>query len=199
MHALVHRALYCFLRDSHGPALRDRVGLAAGLPGGCAGAGGLGAVDPALTDRLVAVAAAELGIAGDALLEDLGTYLVSHPTMAPMRRLLRYGGICFEDFLHALPDLPDRARLAVPDFRLPAFDLRDDGAGRYRLRLGPGWAGVGPIVIGTLRAMADDYGALVLLGHEAGAQGDDRIGIEVVDLGFASARAFELARPEARG
>jgi len=197
MHALVNRALRCFLRDSHGATLWAQVAQTAGVPE--SGGAGLGRVDPARTEGLVAAAAAALHRDREGLLEDLGTYLVSHPNMAPMRRLLRYGGICFVDFLHALPDLPDRARLAVPDLALPSFDLRAEGQGRYVLRLGRGWPGVGPIVVGALRALADDYGTLAMLVRTPGADGDDSIAIDVVDTAFASGRAFELAVPAVAG
>ncbi len=62
------------------------------------------------------------------LLEDLGTYLVSHPNVQGLRRLLRFGGAGFIDFLHSLDELHDRARLAVPDLDLPQLELRDHGS-----------------------------------------------------------------------
>lgn len=43
------------------------------------------------------------------ILEDIGTYLVSHPKVEPLRRLLRFGGPTFTEFLHSLDDLPARA------------------------------------------------------------------------------------------
>ena len=49
------------------------------------------------------------------MMEDLGTYLIMNPSFPAVRRLLRFSGVTFLDFLHSLDDLPDRVRLAVPD------------------------------------------------------------------------------------
>ena len=57
------------------------------------------------------------------ILEDIGTYLVSNPNVEALRRLLRFGGVTFVEFLHSLDDLPDRARLAVSDLHLPKIEL----------------------------------------------------------------------------
>ena len=73
----------------------------------------------------------------------MGTYLVSHPARAGIRRLLRFGGSDFRDFLHSLEDLPERGRLALPDLLLPPISVSDQGAGRYALGIGPGGAGLG--------------------------------------------------------
>ena len=47
------------------------------------------------------------------LLEDLGTFLVSHPRMERLRRLMRFSGETYLEFLLSLDDLPDRVRLAA--------------------------------------------------------------------------------------
>ena len=54
-------------------------------------------------------------------------------------------------------------------------------------------AGFGHVVMGLLRAMADDYGALALLEHK-GTRGDTEIlEIQLLDTAFAEGREFELA------
>ena len=56
-------------------------------------------------------------------LEDIGTYLASHLNVEALRRLLRFGGAHFVDFLYSLDDLHDLARLAVDDLELPTVTL----------------------------------------------------------------------------
>jgi hypothetical protein len=55
-------------------------------------------------------------------------------------------------------------------------------------------AGVGHVAMGLLRAMADDYGALVLLDHMGSAGAEERISIRILDQAWTPGRRFELAR-----
>lgn len=131
------------------------------------------------------------------LCEDLGTYLVSHPNIAALRRLLRFGGVTFVDFLHSLDELHGRAKLAVSTLDLPMLELREKSGGAYSLacfhnnqRFCEAFAFV---LVGLLRAMADDYGALVYLEH-VGAQGRSQIiSINLLDVEFAEGRSFSLS------
>ncbi len=109
-----------------------------------------------------------------------------------MRRLLRFGGVNFEDFLHSLDDLPDRARMAVADLHLPAIELHDDSEGRYGLICDSPLAGFGHLMMGVLRVMADDYGALALLELEEGEEGRETVHIQLVAADYADGRAFDL-------
>lgn len=127
------------------------------------------------------------------ILEDLGTFLVSNPQVESLRRLLRFGGVNYSEFLHSLDDLPDRARLAVSDLHLPGLELMEQAPGSFELWCQPGIPGYAQVLMGVLRAMADDYGSLVILDHEGTrADGVDVIAITVVETEFAEGRAFDL-------
>lgn len=191
MHGLINRSIQCFLRDTYGPALWSRVAESAGV-----GAGGFEAMlsyDDSLTDAVLDQAAHALSRSRDGLLEDLGTYLVSNPNFESLRRLLRFSGVSFEEFLHSLEDLPARGRLAVPDLELPQLELSDLGGGNFALTCASPHRGFGHVMVGILRAMADDYGALVLLDHAGTHDDAERIEIELLDHQFAEGRAFRLA------
>jgi len=149
--------------------------------------------DPALTEAVLVAAAHQLARPRETVLEDLGTYLVSHPNVEALRRLLRFGGVGFVDFLHSLEDLPDRARLAVPDLDLPSLDLTDHGDDRFTLRCRSPLAGAGHVMMGLLRAMADDYGSLVLLDHQGSGPEGEVIAIQMLESRFAEGRRFDLA------
>lgn len=192
MHGLVNRSLQCFLRDVFGTEAWRRVAAAADAPP--EGFEPLLRYDDAVTLRLIAAAAATLGLPRDSLLEDLGTYLVSHPNRESLRRLLRFGGVSFLDFLHSIDDLPERGRLALPDLDLPQIELRDAGEGRFVLFCRGPWPDFATVLVGVLRAMADDYGTLALFEQLPAAEdGSARIGIELLDPGHAAGRRFELA------
>lgn len=126
------------------------------------------------------------------LLEDLGTYLVSHPNVEALRRLLRFGGVNFEDFLHSLDDLPDRARLALDDLVLPKIELREHAAGSYTLSCQSEQSGWGYVLMGVLRTMADDYGALAMVDHKGGNRQGETLSITLLETEFSEGRDFDL-------
>ncbi|MFN7223887.1 MAG: heme NO-binding domain-containing protein [Paracoccaceae bacterium] len=191
MHGLINRALENFLKERHGQALWQRVVQRACLP--------FDSFEPLLTydiaiiDAVISAACAELDRPRDTVLEDMGTALVSHRARDGLRRLLRFGGVGFRDFLYSLEELPDRARLALPDLNLPDMRLEDRGAGCFALVAAPPFAGAGFILIGLLRAMADDYGALVLLDMAPPSADGDVILIHLLDEAHAEGRRFDLA------
>lgn len=192
MHGLINRAIECFVRDTYGaPVWHDLVqaldldftevepmlGYPADLPGRM-----LDALETRLTKPRPEIE------------EDIGTYLVSHPNAERLRRLLRFGGVDFVDFLHSLDDLPDRARQAVPDLDLPKLALSPDGPDGYCLTVGQtaGSLRLGHVMAGLLRAMADDYGTLALLEHEGTETGDEVIAVRLLEREFAAGRDFDL-------
>lgn len=191
MHGLINRALQCFLRDAYGPATWAAVAREAGL--GFDSFEPMLTYDSELTDAVLATAAHILNRPRETVLEDLGTYLVSHPNLEALRRLLRFGGMTFVDFLHSLEDLPGRGRLAVPDLDLPTLEISDYGPELFVLLCRSPIPGAGHVMMGLLRAMADDYGALVLLDHQGEVMGGEAISIQLLDQGHAEGRSFELA------
>ena len=191
MHGLINRSIQSFLRDTYGDRLWLGVAEDAGL--GAEGFEAMLCYDDALTVAMVDCAARRLDRPRDAVLEDLGTYLVSHPNLERLRRLLRFGGVSFVDFLHSLDDLPGRARLALPEFDPPVLELLDDAPGRFTLHCRAPLPGIGHVVVGLLRAMADDYGALVLLEHLGAKRGGELVSIHLLETQFAAGRRFELA------
>lgn len=191
MHGLFNRAIQCFLRDTYGQAVWLAVAQRAQL--GFEGFETMLTYDLAITEAVLHAAAAELNRPRDTVLEDLGTYLVSHPNVEALRRLLRFGGASFVDFLHSLEDLPDRARLALPELELPTLDFTDLGEGEFLLRCRGHVRGVGHVVVGLLRAMADDYGALVVLDHAGADAGGEVVTIHLLDHSHTNGRRFHLA------
>jgi len=190
MHGLINRALQTFVCQTYGRECWLRVTEAAGL--GFTEFEAMLIYEKDQTLRVLAALCDDLGRPEAELLEDLGTYLVSDPAVEALRRLLRFGGATFVEFLHSLDDLPDRARLAVEDLYLPQMELREQIAGQFSLSCGPGLPGFGWVMMGVLRTMADDYGALVLLDYEGRRDQTDVISITLIETSFAEGRSFEL-------
>lgn len=189
MRRLVNRSIQLFLRDTYGPQVWRDVAAAAGAP--AEGFEVMLRYPPEVTSRLLDAATARLGRRSDCLLEDMGTYLATHENTAALRRLLRFGGITFADFLFSLEDLPDRGRLALPDLDLPSLELEDEGE---RLRLvirDSDMPGIGHVLVGLMRALADDYGALAVFEH-AEVGGAEVVTIQLLDQRFSEGRRFRL-------
>jgi len=225
MHGLINKAFEGFLVDSFGAAKWQAILRGAGLVDevGSDGFDALRLYPDAVTEAVLNAAVAELGRPRESLLEDLGTYLVSHPRTERLRRLMRFGGGCYTDFLRSLGDLNGRTRLAVPDLHLPRMTLEDlepdaPVPGRFRLTCHDCPPGFSLVVLGILRAMGDDYGALVVLeplarpaaagrrvqdpdragpaadaGAMPGGRVDECLVIDVHDPAFHEGRQFELA------
>jgi hypothetical protein len=191
MHGLVNKAFQCFIRDTYGLGAWTAVARQAEL--GFDGFETLSDYDPRLTHRAIEAAVLVLDRPREALLEDTGTYLVSHPNTEAVRRLLRFGGAGFLDFLFSLDELPDRARLALTDLRLPQIEILEQGQGQFTLHVHTALPGAGHVLVGLLRAMADDYGALAVMEHRGKGPFGEVIDLQLLDPGFAKGRQFDLA------
>ena len=191
MLGLVNRSIQNFLTDTFGERIWYAVACKAGVSP--EGFEPMLSYEDTLTDRLLDVACETLDRRLFDFLEDLGTYL---STREPVRRLLRYGGRDYVDFLRSLNELQGRTQLALEDLKLPELTLRGLGVGRYTLSVigaPPGW---GAVFAGVLRAMADDYGALVLIElneHTEDGPAGEAIAVQLLDSFHASGRSFDLS------
>lgn len=191
MHGLINKAFQCYVRDTFGQQAWLNVARHAGLDFDSFET--LADYSPMLTPRIVDSAVAVLARPRESLFEDMGTYLVSHQNTEAVRRLLRFGGSSFVDFLGSLDELPDRARLALADLYLPNITLTEQDDDSYCLHIRTPLHGSGHIMVGLLRAMADDYGALAVMEHQGKGRFGEVISIQILEHGFAEGREFALA------
>ncbi|MEO0380082.1 MAG: heme NO-binding domain-containing protein [Pseudomonadota bacterium] len=190
MHGLINRAIQCFVVDSYGTDTWVEATRIANL--GFVEFESMLVYDDDVTPQLLNAVSFVLNRDRNEVMEDIGTYLVSNPNVEALRRLLRFGGLEFVEFLHSLDDLPDRARLAVSDLNLPALELHDCASGQFSLVCQSPIEGYGHVMMGVLRAMADDYGVLAVLEHTGAGDGTETISITLVETEFAEGRSFEL-------
>jgi len=190
MHGLINRAIQSFTCHTYGKARWLAVTQAAGLE--TADFEAMLIYDEDQSRRVLSALCADLGREESDVLEDLGTFLVANPNVESLRRLLRFGGVNYVDFLHSLDDLPDRVRLAVADLDLPRLELREYTEGQFSLTCQAGLQGYASVMLGILRAMADDYGALVMLEPRGGKDGVEMIDIKLIETEYAAGRSFDL-------
>jgi len=191
MHGLINRAIERFVRDTYGRDVWGAVVRDAGLE--FTEFESMLSYESEVTHRVLDALAANLNRPLPDTLEDIGTYLVSHPKVEALRRLLRFGGPTFTEFLHSLDDLPARAQLAVPDLHLPDLELCEHGADAYSVHCRGELPGFGHVIVGLLRALADDYGALALLEHKGTRDGCEIIDVRLLAAEHTRGRAFYLA------
>lgn len=190
MHGLINRAIQCFVTDSYGADKWVEAARVADLE--FVEFEAMLVYDDGVTPRVLDAVSTVLDRPREDVMEDIGTYLVSHPNVEALRRLLRFGGVTFVEFLHSLDDLPDRARLAVADLHLPRIELREHGPGHFSLVCESPIKGYGHVLMGVLRTLADDYGVLALLDHQGSGKGIETVSISLIETEFAEGRAFDL-------
>ena len=191
MHGLLNRSIQSFVIDTYGRAAWVEATLLA--DNGFEDFEALLPYDDDLTIRMLDAVSARLTKPVETILEDLGTYLVSFPRLEPLRRLLRFGGRNFLEFLLSLDDLRDRARLAVPDLDIPQLEVVRGGEGVFFLHSTWAVSGFGHVMMGILRAMADDYGDLVFLDHKGSDGQVEKLKITLLETAFAEGREFDLS------
>ncbi|MEO0357548.1 MAG: heme NO-binding domain-containing protein [Pseudomonadota bacterium] len=189
MHGFISKGVLCFVRDVHGDELYqtviDTVGVDLQSPDLYLKA------DTTLPWRAMGVVSDVLGRSPDDLLDDFGTYLISHENTSALRRLMRFSGQDFEDFLAGLPDLKPRVAMAIPGLELPRIDVENYTSGAS-VRVFPGLDGYPQVIAGVIRAMADDYGALVQVQLDPAADGFWMAQVVIIDSGFGTGRNFDL-------
>ena len=191
MHGLVNKGLERFLVDVYGQGTWLEIARVAELPADSFEA--LLTYDVELTLKVIRIASSQLEKSEHALLEDLGTYLVSDPKMDSIRRLLRFGGIDYADFVSSLDELPERVRLAVPNLNIPEIAVEEIGPDEYRIDVISDFGRFGVILAGVLRAMADDYGCLSLIEWSSDAPAHETLQVQLLDGTYAEGRAFVLS------
>ncbi len=189
MHGLVNSAIQSFVCDAYGPDVWLRVTSHADL--GFDTFENMLVYDDVLTERVLDSVFAELDRPREAVMEDIGLSLITKSDA--LRRLLRFSGATFLDFLYSLDDLADRTRLAVPDLAFPVLELHELGRGELLLVTRSNIEGFAHMMSGVLQGMADDYGALVTIAHRGAFMGTERLSINVHEAAFAPGRRFDLA------
>ena len=126
------------------------------------------------------------------VLEDIGGYLVAEDSQASIRRLLRFGGATFEDFLLSLDDLNDRVALALDILEMPTIRVVPLSAEKVHIHVDPKWHGFSDVLVGLLRALADDYRALVFMDRLSGAETTECIEVILIDHHHSAGTRFEL-------
>jgi GNAT superfamily N-acetyltransferase len=163
VHGMINRGLQCYIRDIHGVDVWEETCEQAKLP--YYNFESMLTYDDATTEDLLSSFGSLVGRQRDEILEDFGVYIVSEDALSTVRRLLKFGGTNYVEFLKSLDFVYDRAKLAVPDLDIPMMELVAHGPCRFTLYARFQKRGYGVALLGLLRALADDYNALISIVH----------------------------------
>ncbi len=191
MHGLINWSIQRFVCETYGQSDWEQIARDARIDS--AGFEALMTYEDHITFDVITASSQHLEKPQDTFLVDLGIFLCSHPNLEAVRRLLRFGGETFSDFLCSLDDLSDRVHLALPNLEIPTIDLHLTTPGNVTMRCRSDHAGFGHVMVGILQAMADDYGMLALIEHMGRNQDIDTISIQMLSASFAEGRNFNLS------
>ena len=191
MHGMINRAFQEFIEVRYGHPIWEEVCSQANLP--FTEFEAMLQYNDAYTIRCFEATTRVLHLETNALLEDLGTHLITHKPLEPLRRLLRFGGGTFCEFVLSLEELEERGRLVAPDLEIPSVGVTQYDTTGFLVASKWKLPGSGPVLLGALRAMADDYGALVTLSL-AGIDGEtEKLDVTIHDVDHSEGRTFDLA------
>ncbi|WP_265499946.1 heme NO-binding domain-containing protein [Paracoccus beibuensis] len=178
MNRLVNRAIEEFLRSTYGEelvqALEDDATAEVRVPD-----------DGRMDTSALARAAKRLSKPFSEMLEDMGAWMTR---IEPIRRLLRFSGRDFKDFLLRMDELPGRANLVLPMLPVPRLQVETSERGVRVMIIDPDPQLVWQFLfVGLIRGMADDFGALCLITNDEGS-----IRIDIWDEQFSEGRLFCL-------
>ncbi|CUH21304.1 Heme NO binding protein [Jannaschia seosinensis] len=194
MHGLICKSLEGFVRDRHGEAAWRAVLRRADV--GLDRFEMLRIYDDDIIFKVVFAAAHEVNDRPCHILEDVGHWLCTHTPMEPFRRLIRFSGATFIDLVYSLDETRDRAAMALPDIDLPEIDVFEPEPGGFDVTARWSRPGAAWVLRGILRAMADDYGTLAVVGEVSqqreGSVWVEHLSLEVYEQAFQEPREFAL-------
>jgi hypothetical protein len=164
MHGMINRGLQNFVLRIFGGDVWEDICANAGLS--YTNFETMLAYDDMVTEQVLDAICASTGRVRTDILEDFGTFIVSEHCSTAVRKLLRLGGETYLDFLSSLEDVNDRVQVAIPDLELPLMSLTVRTPNEFILSYEFNKCGFGAVFLGLLRAMADDYSALVTITHQ---------------------------------
>lgn len=176
MQLLVNKAIEDFLASNHAEILHARDSAMHRHVAG----------QDWLQDRhMLDWAAHQTGKPVEEMFEDFGAWLARQEST---RRLLRFSGRNFAEFVVRLEELPGRAHMVSENFAMPPISVRSGGMEMLQVTLPAGATRWTALLAGMVRVMADDYGALGLISVEGHV-----ISVQISDEEFADGRDFSLS------
>ncbi len=182
MNGLINRSFELFVRESYGERVWERLARQARVDS--RGFLLLQNSPDSVTLLLLAEASKILRKPADELVEDLGGWLTRRE---PIRRLLRFSGRDFPEFIEAVSEFPDRALMLISNLEIPRIKVTTHSRSLYQVEIDSDTGILTMMLAGVLRGMADDYGALAVIQIEGTA-----LRVDIALSEYSATRPFAL-------
>ena len=136
---------------------------------------------PDVTDKLLDACAHALNLEKRELLDDFGTFITVGERGEVLRKFLRIGGANYRSFLFSLPRLMQILRASIPGFQWPHLKLHHVSACQFELYESD-FELINLVFLGILRAMADEYKALISIKLKQGDEINKRFDIYEITI-----------------
>jgi len=163
VYGLVNKGIKDLIEQQHGTSAWQRIAEAAGFEAGSFLS--MDVYDDALTYRLVAAAAEELGVAAETLLEAFGEYWIQYTAAEGYGDLMDLFGSSMRTFLENLDSMHARLGMSMQDMQPPRFTFEQGDSGAWLLHYESDRAGLAPMVTGLLRGLAARFQEDVEVTH----------------------------------
>jgi guanylate cyclase soluble subunit beta len=156
MYGMVHRAIRQMASERLGPTGWSIIERDAGS--GPAEFISLCIYDDSRTMALLSSAARQLELDMDSALRMLGRYWVRYAEQGSFAAIMDFTGHDLVSFIGNLDRMHDAVRMAMPDARVPSFQVVDSHPGGLRVRYTSEREGLTMFVIGLFEALLDRMG-----------------------------------------
>lgn len=156
MYGMAHRALRQMMHDRLGASTWTKVERETGT--GPADLISLCVYDDSKTIALISASAAHLGMAVEDALRVFGRYWVRFAELSSFGPIMDFTGQDLVTFINNLDRMHRSVVLAMPDARVPSFELLDETRQRLLVRYRSDRSGLEMFVIGLLEGVMDRMG-----------------------------------------
>jgi len=171
MYGLINRAVKGLVTEQFGSEAWDRIRVRAGVEE--EDFISMESYDDSVTYDLVAAATEELGLDASTILEAFGGYWVEYTAVEGYGELLNSVGDTLPEFLSNLDQMHARVKMAFPDLKPPRFRVADETDAGLVLHYYSHRPGLGPLVVGLVKGLAERFGRQVEVVPTRVGEGDD--------------------------
>jgi hypothetical protein len=136
--------------------------------------------DDQITYRLFTIAASELNLSEDCLIESVGKFWTTHLVAEQFGPLMGLTGESLIDFLHNLDNLHARLGMAFPELNPPSFHIEPVADDQVKLHYRSNRRGLTPLARGLLQGFAEHFGVALRMTEDQSAANTTTFAIQIL-------------------
>ena len=170
MYGLINKAIHGLVVEQFGDEAWNRIRERAGIAE--EEFVSMESYDDKVTYDLVGAASEELGVDAGTILEGFGGYWVKYTGVEGYGHLLDSAGSNLTEFLSNLDQMHARVKLAFPNLKPPRFEVTEASESGLVLHYYSHRPGLGPLVVGLIKGLAERFGDEVEVEPFRDGEGD---------------------------